>query len=165
MRKKWETQRTGDDADLCRHACIQSRLTRTSSTPTQTQRNYPRGLKRMCRVKWESLDVDVAGLMDCLHYGAACFCRKKKMLGGVVEVVEVLNLHNPFLQPAFKSTVVLYFLVSLHICSCQTTHVREIGALHCKIPPDVSKKKPKTKTRLEKEAFESEYCTMPCNHL
>lgn len=95
----------------------------------------------MCCVKRESLDVDVdvTGLMDCLHYGTASFHerRKKKTLGGVAEVVEVLNLHNPFLQPAFKSTVLLYFLVSLPICSCQTTHVRKIGALHCEIPPDV----------------------------
>lgn len=53
-----------------------------------------------------------------------------------MEVVEALNLHNPFLQPAFKSAVLLYFLVSLPICSCQTTHVRKIGALHCETPPD-----------------------------
>lgn len=89
----------------------------------------------MCRVKRKSLDVDVAGLMDCLHYSTASFHkrREKKTLGGVVEV---LNLHNPFLQPAFKSAVLLYFLVSLPICSCQTTHVRKIGALHCETPPD-----------------------------
>lgn len=53
-----------------------------------------------------------------------------------MEVAEALNLHNPFLQPAFKSAVLLYFLVSLPICSCQTTHVRKIGALHCETPPD-----------------------------
>lgn len=43
--------RTRDGADLCRHACIQSRPIQTGSTPTRTQRNYPHGLKCACHVE------------------------------------------------------------------------------------------------------------------
>lgn len=74
--------------------------------------------------------------------------RKNNPLGGVAEEGEVLNLHNPFLRPAFESPVALHFPVSLPICSCQTTHVRKIGVLRREIPPDVS---PVWKTRWRKK--------------
>lgn len=109
-----------------------------SYTPTQTQRNrlfsfartHAHPPNRMCCAKWK------AQMWIWMEWWSVFIMDPP--LGGDVEEEEVLNLHNPFPLPAFKSPLFFSLLVSLPICSCQSTHGRKIRAFHSGITPDSS---------------------------
>lgn len=124
-------------ADLCRHECMQRRQKQTAThihRHKETNSFHSLAHVHTCLIACAVQN----GKLKC-GYGWSVFIMDPP-LGGDVEEEEVLNLHNPFPLPAFKSPLFFSFLVSLPICSCQSTHGRKIRAFHCGITPDSSLK-------------------------